>query len=122
MGPDLRDGNYSVKVKTDRYLRKLVPGAQKIALLKDNSITQVALVAGDTNGDNLVNILDYNAFIDCGYGALNPLPLDDANSIFNKRVCQVHTPAINIDVNDNGIIDSTDYNLFLRELSVQSGD
>ncbi|HSW48492.1 MAG TPA: hypothetical protein VLG67_05430 [Candidatus Saccharimonadales bacterium] len=122
LGSNIKKGNYSVKVKTDRYLRKLIPGAQEITPLKDNPITQVSLVAGDTNGDNLVNILDYAAFLDCGYGALNPLPVDDANSIFNKNVCQIHTPAVNIDIDDNGIVDSADYNLFLRELSVENGD
>jgi hypothetical protein len=122
LGSNIKEANYSLKVKTDRYLRKLIPGAQKIKPFEDNPITQVALVAGDTNGDNLVNILDYGAFLDCGYGSLNPLPIDDANSIFNKNVCQIHSPAENVDIDDNGIVDSTDYNLFLRELSVENGD
>ncbi len=122
LGPSLSQGNYNIKIKTDRYLRKLIPGAQKITPLQDNRITEVAVVAGDTNSDNSVNILDYNAFLDCGYGVLNPLPMDDPNSKFNKKVCQVHTPVANIDVDDNGIVDSFDYNLFLRELSVQTGD
>ena len=122
LGSNLKTGNYSVKVKTDRYLRKLIPAPQKITALKDNKIAQEELVAGDTNGDNLANVLDYAAFLDCGYGALEPLPMDDANSNFKKKDCQIHTPAVNIDVDDNGIVDSADYNLFLREISVQSGD
>jgi hypothetical protein len=69
-----------------------------------------------------LDILDYNAFLDCGYGVLSPLPVDDANSVFNKTVCQAHRPAENIDIDDNGIVESADYNLFLRELSVHSGD
>ena len=79
-------------------------------------------MAGDTNGDNALNILDYNAFLDCGYGVLNPLPINDANSYFNKKICQNHPPTENIDIEDNGLVNSYDYNLFLRELSVQNGD
>jgi hypothetical protein len=115
-------GNYSIKVKTPRYLRKAIKGIQKIEPLRDNQIAQTALVAGDTNGDNALDVRDYNAFLDCGYGVLSPLPMADPNSLFNRTVCQAHKPAEYIDVNDNGIIDSVDYNLFLRELSVRQGD
>jgi hypothetical protein len=80
------------------------------------------LVTGDTNNDNVLNILDYNALLDCGYGELNPLPINDPNSTYNSKECQVHTPTEDVDLNDDGIINSTDYNLFLRELSVQNGD
>ena len=118
----LSEGNYTVKITTPRYLRKQVDGVQKIVPLKDNRMPQTELVAGDTNGDNVLDIIDYNAYLDCGYGVLEPLPIDDANSIFRKPVCQAHKPAENIDVDDNGIVDSPDYNLFLRELSVQNGD
>jgi hypothetical protein len=115
-------GNYSIKVKTPRYLRKAIKGIQKIEPLRDNLISQTALVAGDTNGDNTLDVRDYNAFLDCGYGVLSPLPMADPNSLFNKSVCQAHKPADHIDINDNGIVDSVDYNLFLRELSVRQGD
>lgn len=118
----IAEGNYTVKVKTPRYLRKQVAGVQKIIPLKDNRMPQTELVAGDTNGDNVLDVIDYGAYLDCGYGVLNPLPNADANSIFNKAICQAHKPAENIDTDDNGIVDSSDYNLFLRELSVQNGD
>jgi hypothetical protein len=118
----VKEDNYIIKVKTPRYLRRRVPGIQKITPGKDNRIARVDLVAGDTNGDNALDVLDYNAFLDCGYGELEPLPNDDDNSVFNSKECQNHRPAINIDINDDGFIDSTDYNLFLRELSVQIGD
>ncbi len=122
LGSGIKTGKYSMKIKTDGYLRKLAPGALTITTGRDNTIPKTALVAGDTNGDNSLNILDYNALLDCGYGALSPLPLADANSIFNKKPCKAHTPQTNIDVEDNGIVNSFDYNLFLRELSVQNGD
>ncbi len=122
LGTSFPTGNYNIKVKTDRYLRKLVPGIQTITNLKDNKIPQIDVVAGDINDDNILNVLDYNAFLDCGYGEINPIPMIDPNSTFNKQPCQVHKPVINVDVDDNGVVDSPDYNLFLRELSVQNGD
>lgn len=122
LGTSFPTGNYNIKIKTDRYLRKLVPGIQTITNLKDNKIPQIDVVAGDVNDDNILNVLDYNAFLDCGYGEINPIPMIDPNSTFNKQPCQVHTPVINVDVDDNGVVDSPDYNLFLRELSVQNGD
>jgi hypothetical protein len=115
-------GNYSVKIQTDRYLRKLVPGIQQVVAGAQVSVAPVQMIAGDTNNDNVLNVLDYNALLDCGYGQLNPLPMNDPNSAFNSANCQIHAPAQDVDLNDDGIINSTDYNLFLRELSVQNGD
>jgi hypothetical protein len=115
-------GNYYVKVTTDSYLRKLVPGIQQIVSGQTTQLPSVELVAGDTNNDNVLNILDYNALLDCGYGDISPLPINDPNSTYNSTACQVHQPSIDVDSNDDGIINSTDYNLFLRELSVQNGD
>lgn len=122
LGASFPTGNYNVKIKSNRYLRKLVPGIVNIVNLKDNPIPQTFLVAGDTNDDNILNVLDYNALLDCGYGALEPVPMENPSSIFKTQECQVHTPVLNIDVDDNGIVNSPDYNIFLRELSVQSGD
>ncbi len=119
---NITKGKYSIKVKTPRYLRKRIPGVFEITPNKDNRIAEVDLVAGDTNGDNTLDILDYNGYLNCGYGALEPLPIDDDNSLFNKKACQAHKPSENVDTDDNGIVDSADYNLFLRELSVKSGD
>lgn len=123
LGPNFKTGNYNIKAKTERYLRRLIPGIQTITNLQDNTIPQTALVAGDVNGDNILNILDYNILLDCGYGLLNPLPMADPNSVYNSKFCQGHTPLAQFaDLDDNGIVNSADYNLFLRELSVQNGD
>jgi len=118
----VKTGNYSVKLQSDRYLKKLVPGIQQIVAGQVVSVTPVQMIAGDTNNDNVLNVLDYNALLDCGYGELNPLPMNDPNATFHSANCQVHTPAEDVDLNDDGVINSTDYNLFLRELSVQNGD
>jgi len=116
------NGNYYVKVQTDRYLRRLIPGIVQITSGQQTKVPVVNLIAGDTNNDNVLNILDYNALLDCGYGEISPLPMNDPNSTFNSKACQVHQPAQDVDLNDDGIVNSTDYNLFLRELSVQNGD
>ena len=118
----VQTGNYSIKVQTDRYLRKLIPGIQQIIANQSAQVAPVRLITGDTNNDDVLNVLDYNALLDCGYGQLNPLPINDPNSTFNSPACQVHQPAVDVDLNDDGIVNSTDYNLFLRELSVQNGD
>ncbi|MEK7572004.1 MAG: cohesin domain-containing protein [Patescibacteria group bacterium] len=122
LGPTFPTGEYIIKVQTDRYLRRLLPGIQSIKTLQDNKLATVDLVAGDVNDDNFLNVLDYNTFLDCGYGELEPLPMIDPNAKYNTTECKAHTPVINVDVDDNGIINSPDYNLFLRELSVQHGD
>jgi hypothetical protein len=122
LGKNVESGNYNIKVKTDRYLRRLVPGIQQLQKDVDNELPDTQMVAGDSNGDNFLNVIDYNALLDCGYGELNPLPQADANSKFNTNECKAHKPVVNVDIDDNGVVNSFDYNLFLRELSVQNGD
>lgn len=64
-------GQYTIKVKADTYLRKLVSGVQTITAGKKNKVSTVPLVAGDINNDNKLNILDYNLLLNC-YSDLNP--------------------------------------------------
>ena len=123
LGPSFPTGNYSIKIKSDRYLRKQTSGIISIQNLKQNTAPQTALVAGDVKSDNILNALDYNILLDCGYGAIKPLPIADPNSLFSSQFCKSHEPyKANADLEDNGIVNSSDYNLFLRELSVQNGD
>src|SRR6185437_8328336 len=89
--PDsVTSGNYSVKIQTNRYLWKLVPGIQQITSGQPTQLPVTQMVTGDTNNDNVLNVLDYNALLDCGYGQLNPLPMNDPNSQFNSQDCQNH--------------------------------
>lgn len=114
-------GDYIIKVKTDPYLRKLMPGFMTIQPGKKNIMDTTELVSGDINGDNTINILDYNILYDCGYGEIEPLPIVNNKSAFNNKRCGTHDKKINADLNDNGIINAPDYNLFLRELSAGIG-
>lgn len=122
LGAVLANGKYTVKVKTDGYLRKAFPGTISIVGNQVNILPPIALVAGDTDEDNSLNILDYNALLDCGYGSLNPLPVTNLSSEYNSATCKTHEPRVNIDLDDNGFVNAYDYNLFIRELSVQGGD
>lgn len=119
---NLPEDSYTFKVQTDRYLRKKLPDSQKLTANQTLDLPSVELVAGDTNSDNAINILDYNALLDCGYGKIDPKNTGDQASIFKSSTCQVHAPADNVDIDDNGVVNSVDYNLFLREYAVQKGD
>jgi hypothetical protein len=108
LGQGFATGLYTVKVKADQYLRAIVPGIQTITEAKTNTMPNVSLIVGDINGDNEINILDYNILMGC-YSDLLP--------------AQNCTPANNIlsDLNNDGAVNEIDYNLFLRELSNVSG-
>ncbi len=106
----LGSGKYTVKVRTERYLRRLVAGIQTITAGKENNLPTTALVAGDVNNDNRLDILDYNLLLDC-YSDLQPaVNCNDAN----KKLIT--------DINDDGKCNQVDYNLFIRELSTQPGE
>lgn len=122
LGPNFQEGNYNLKIKTDRYLKRRIPGIIQVKPKQDTRVPKIDLVAGDVNSDNILNVIDYNAFLDCGYGEIEPLPLADPNAVYNSNECQAHKPPELVDIDDNGIINGPDYNLFIRELSVQNGD
>lgn len=109
-GSYLPSGVYTVKVKTDTHLRKLVSGIQTITLGKKNTLPSTALVTGDVNNDNVLNILDYNTLLDC-YSDLAVAV--NCTSIAKKN---------SADFNDDGFVNQVDYNLFIREISTQPGE
>lgn len=101
-------GQYIVKIKTDYHLRKQVDGVQTLIAGADNTITPVALVAGDIDNNNVINILDYNILIGC-------------YSDLEAAVSCTPAQQVASDLNDDGSVNQDDYNLFLRELSTQPG-
>lgn len=65
-----------------------------------NILPQITLVSGDINNDNKIDILDYNILVSC---------------FTSKAVSDgCAGKQIDSDLNDNGIVDGADYNLFLR--------
>ena len=108
------NGNYTIKVKSDGYLRKTIPGIQ--SLITSNSVTnvtlsQINLIAGDIDNDNALTILDYNLFLTCSIFSTDSQTLCNSNANY----------AVLSDLDDNGTVDQFDYNLFVREYSVQNG-
>ncbi len=104
----LAAGNYNIRVRSSQHLTRLIPGIQTIVSAGTNQLPPASLVAGDVNDDNKLNILDYNLLIGCN--SIEPDPLCTG-------ILRIQT-----DLDDNGIIDIEDYNLFLRELSSQPGE
>jgi Mg-chelatase subunit ChlD len=103
------DGNYTIKVRSDYHLTRLVPGIEHLVPNQVNQVPTVQLVAGDANNDNQLNIIDYNLMIGC-YSDLSPAVSCDPDV----------KPTT--DFNDDGDVNQFDYNLFLRELSTQPGE
>jgi hypothetical protein len=109
MGTNIPSGAYTIKVKSNSYLRKAAPGFFTIASGTDQTITPLTLVTGDINDDNALNILDYNILLGC-YSDLGPASFCDT------------TRKLASDLTDDGNVNQYDYNLFLREITVQSGN
>ncbi len=102
-------GSYTIKLRTPQYLVRLIPGFVNLVQGQSNPTAQATLIAGDVDGDNFLKVADYDIIMGC-YSDLLP-----------AKSC---TPAqkLSADLSDDGIVDQDDYNLFLRELSVQHGD
>lgn len=110
-GGYLSNGNYYLKVKLDQYLRRQIPpGIQNIKIGQENKLPVVALVAGDVISDNKLNILDYNALLDC-YSDLSAAP--NCPNVDKKTAA---------DINDDAAVNQVDYNLFIREIATQPGE
>jgi hypothetical protein len=105
----LASGLYTIKVTVPQYLIKTIPGIVSLTSNQTTTLDPLALVTGDSNGDNLLSILDYNMILDC-YSDLAP-----------AKNCADANKKLMTDLTDDGSINQFDYNLFLRELSVQSG-
>ncbi len=115
LGGDVKDGSYQVAFKTDQSLRTIIKqnasdlGGEIFGFNKTIQgplIPPQTVLMGDTipntNGDNTINISDYNAFVSC-YGNLNN----------TNNFCKTGNYG---DFNDDGIIDGIDYNILLRSL------
>lgn len=101
-------GVYTIKVKTDQYLRAIIPGIQTITTGQNNFMPETRLITGDINNDNVINIVDYNVLLGC-YSDLSPA----TNCPGDKD---------NADLTDDGAVNAFDYNLFLRELTNRIGE
>lgn len=109
LGTQITTGVYTLKVTSPFYLTKRISGIQTLTAGITNTLPQITLVTGDTNEDNALNILDYNMIIGC-YSDFGPA----ASCTVDQKMAT--------DITDDGSVNQFDYNLFLRDLSVQNGD
>jgi hypothetical protein len=104
-------GTYKIKVKSPGFLTKTLEVSQSLAA-GTNAVSSANLVNGDIDNDNSLSVLDYNILISCSKYSNDSHALCNKNADYKKLS----------DLNDNGIVDEVDYNLFLREYPVQNGD
>lgn len=98
-------GDYILKISSPGFLTRQVGGVIRIVANQSITAPSIKLSTGDITLDNKSDALDYQAISDC-FGA-------------KLATCTYKNTA---DLNDNGKVDGVDYNLFIRELSVQVGD
>ncbi|HUQ85731.1 MAG TPA: dockerin type I domain-containing protein [Candidatus Limnocylindrales bacterium] len=106
-------GTYQLVLQMDTYLdRELVgPDGNKEFVLGESKVSKTAptqLSAGDSaplpGGDNVINIIDYNALIGC-------MPGNKSSACSNKRTA---------DLNDDGVVNQKDLDI-LRDNVGESG-
>ena len=124
LGGSFVTGNYTVKVKSDGHLKRLVSGIQNITHGAVAQMPRVNLVVGDITGDNIIDIRDYNIFISCSVFSSSGVSYSPNSPFDSGALC--NTAGANYqalsDLDDNGVIDQIDYNLFIGEYSIQNGD
>lgn len=109
-------GDYLVKVSTDGFLERMVSQAVHITAKQLNQLPPVSLINGNIvntgTSQNQIDLLDYNALISC-YG----------DKQHDPSICLTPPTATSAgsDIDDDGIVDGTDYNVFVREVSTQIG-
>lgn len=115
---NLSSGQYEVQVWVQNTLHKIIPGPhsqyynvfgkgvttylavgmQSVGIAEGGSLVWgFPLISGDINGDNQIDILDYNILISC---MQSPPACTSAQYIAS-------------DLDDNGTVDGVDYNLWL---------
>ncbi|HUD44519.1 MAG TPA: dockerin type I repeat-containing protein [Patescibacteria group bacterium] len=105
---NLPSDTYLFKLSVPKYLTKALPNVKQVNTINSGNtfnFGDVTLVTGDVNGDNQLDINDYTIILGCINGSSS---------------CDASTQKL-ADLNDDGVVDITDLNLFERELMVQTG-
>lgn len=105
-------GAYLIKIKAQKYLRKLMPGAHTFGTGGRIDLPITTLIVGNSNilgqSENAIDIQDFNMLVGC-FGA----KADLSSCGGNKDL---------VDFDDNGVIDGIDLNLLIRSLTTRNGD
>lgn len=109
LSDSIQTDNYLVKVRLPGTLRLQYPTAHRIIKEQTISLPPVHLVTGDVKSDNKLDILDYNIIVSC-------------YSDYTAAIACTPELKTLADITDDGSVNQFDYNLFLRDLSVQNGD
>lgn len=96
---------YEVKIASDNSLIKTIPGVIQVSDTKSEfTLPTVSLITGNIsqtdNSQNSLDIFDYNAMLTCF-----------------EQSCSFSQKA---DLNDDGIVDTKDFNILLRGFAIQS--
>ena len=101
----LAQGSYFLTLSSVNTLQVIAkPEFQNLLINRTNVIPPVTLYQGDMNGDNILDINDYNLVLPC----FQSIPTCASVS--------------SIDFNDDGKVDVTDYNLLLQSFETLHGD
>lgn len=118
LGDKIENGRYQIVVKTDQTLSKLIksdkeegPGGQIFEIgnsyNKKIELTGLTMLPGDIypspKGDNVMDINDYNGLVNC-FGS--------------RGETEACTDKILADLDDNGTVDGTDYNIMFGSFRV----
>lgn len=109
MGTTITTGVYTIKITSPFYLTQIIPGIQTVNAGTTNTFPNVTLVTGDSDQSNTLNILDYNMILGC-------------YSDFSPPVSCTPDQKLATDLTDDENVNQFDYNLFLRELSIQKAN
>lgn len=110
--PQLPNGAYVLTIQSDGYLAKQIPGIVTVTQGQHVTLPEVSLTTGDVNNDNQLDIIDYNIILSC-FGT---------KYTTSSCLAPNTTSSPGADLDDDSTVDGADYNLFIRELSVQRGN
>jgi hypothetical protein len=109
-------GDYVIRVSSPRYLTRRIPQTGSIRMSPNTTVTVPALTAnralivGDSNGDNIIDVRDYNLLRSC---------FSDSQPA--QASCTAQQKSLT-DLNDDSRVNLLDLAFLQREWEVQTGE
>src|SRR3989344_3297418 len=120
LGVNFASGPYLVKTRMNNTLFKLEPGIQNITSGTTHQAPVAALVSGDVNQDNEINLTDYTLMISC---LQNPSCNTEFNpGDFTSSIADFSMDRKLFDFNDDDKIDEIDLNILYFGFAHRFGD